>query len=115
MSFFQCAVLVEVEQVDVEDGEIFGLQLTLLGFEQLILAVKKFYDVLEVLFELLLQKVIALLGTFCRDLGTLELHLIVVCLKPIVFYGAVELRLLVSQIELIILFGRMALLIAVFV
>ena len=101
--FVERSILIELEQVDVEDGEIFGLQLILLSLQKGILAVHEFDHVLQVLPELLAQQLVAGLRTLGRGLGAFELRLVVGGLQPIVLYGGVERCLLVEQVELIAL------------
>ena len=87
LALFQRSVLVELQHVDVEDGEILGLQLAELGLEQRILSVHELNGVLEVLLKLLAQQLIALLSALCAHLGALELGLVVDRLQPVVLDG----------------------------
>ena len=72
----KASVSVELEHIDVEDGEIFGLELVLLGHEQIVFAGAQLDDVLEAQPELLAQQVVAGLGALAAGFGCLVLALV---------------------------------------
>ena len=70
------SVLVELQNVEVEDGHVFCLKFILLSLQQVILTCAKLYDVLQTQLKLLAQQIVAGLCTFGAYLGSLKLALV---------------------------------------
>lgn len=74
-----------MEHVDVVDGEVFRLELILLGLKQFVLSGHQFDGILQSYSELLRKELVTVLCTLCAHLGGTEFLLIVLGLEPVVF------------------------------
>ena len=88
------SLLIELQHVDVEDGEVFSLKLVLLRLEQVILSCSELNDILQSQLKLLAQQIVTGLSTLATNLSRLELTLVGCCLQPVILNGRIELSLL---------------------
>ena len=91
--------LKEFEHIDVVDGEVFALQLVLLGLHQIGFARHQFDNVFQSEAELLAEQLIAGELALSGHLGSLELALVGGGIYPLGLDGVVELLLLVLEFE----------------
>lgn len=96
------SLLIEFQHIDIEDGEVFGLELVLLRLEQVILSCSELNDILQSQLKLLAQQIVTGLSTLAANLSRLELTLVGCCLQPVILNGRIELSLLVLQVELML-------------
>ena len=90
-------LLIELQHIDIEDGEVFGLKLVLLRLEQVILSSSELNDILQSQLKLLAQQIVTGLSTLAANLSRLELTLVCCCLQPVILNGRIELSLLVLR------------------